>query len=213
MRIAIFISGKGSNAGALIKEAERQDFPGEISLLLSNRPKAGGLALAEAHAIPSEVVDHRNFDTREAFDARLHDVLKDYQIDLVCLAGFMRLLTAEFVSRWRDKILNVHPSLLPSYKGLDTHARALEDGVKLSGCTVHFVRAEMDNGPILGQAAVPVLPGDTPELLTDRVKAAEHILYPKALRLVVEGKARVRGQRVQIDGTLPLQAPLINPLP
>jgi phosphoribosylglycinamide formyltransferase 1 len=193
-RTAILISGRGSNMAALIEAARATDYPAEIALVVSNRPEAAGLERARAAGIEAVAIDHKQFATRMAFEARLHQTLLDHRIDLIANAGFMRLLTGGFVDRWRDRHLNIHPSLLPSFPGLDTHQRALDAGVTITGCTVHFVRLEMDSGPIIAQAAVPVLPTDTAETLSARVLAAEHRLYPIALRLVASGTARVENE-------------------
>lgn len=196
-RVAILISGRGSNMVSLIEAARAPDYPAEIVLVVSNRPDAAGLERARAAGITALAIDHKQFATRMAFEAKLHQALLDHRIDLVCNAGFMRMLTGGFVDRWRDRQLNIHPSLLPAFPGLDTHARALDEGVKVHGCTVHFVRLEMDTGPIVAQAAVPVLPGDTPDTLAARVLEAEHRVYPHALRLVASGAARVVGETIE----------------
>lgn len=208
-KLAILISGRGSNMQALIDACAQPDFPAEIALVLSNRPDAGGLDRAKEAGLPTAVVDHAGYETREAFEAVMSDLIEASGAQLVCLAGFMRLLTADFVNHWRDRLINIHPSLLPAFPGLHTHERAIEAGVKLHGCTVHFVRAEMDNGPIIGQAAVPVLSGDTPDTLAARVLAAEHKLYPACVKLVASGKARVRGDIVKTDAKV--DGLLINP--
>ena len=199
MRIGVLISGRGSNLKALIGACEEPGFRGRIALVISNRPGAGGLAVAEAAGIPTLVIDHKEFSTRDTFDAELDRALTKAGVELVCNAGFMRILTDGFVEKWRDRQLNIHPSLLPAFKGLHVHQRALDAGVKITGCTVHFVRPEMDEGPIVAQAAVPVLPGDTAETLSQRILEAEHKLYPLALKLVVEGHARVVGEHVVLD--------------
>lgn len=208
-KLAILISGRGSNMQALIDACAQPGFPAEIALVLSNRPDAGGLDRAREAGLPTAVVDHAGYETREAFEAVMSDLIEAAGAQLVCLAGFMRLLTADFVNHWRDRLINIHPSLLPAFPGLHTHERAIEAGVKLHGCTVHFVRAEMDNGPIIGQAAVPVLSGDTPDMLGARVLAAEHQLYPACVKLVASGKARVRGDVVRTDAKV--DGLLINP--
>lgn len=195
-RTAVLISGRGSNLGALIAAAKAPDYPSEIALVISNRPDAAGLARAAEAGVPTLVIDHRAFDTKAAFDAALDAALRSARIELICLAGFMRLLSPAFVETWRDRILNIHPSLLPRYPGLDTHARALAAGDREHGATVHFVRVEMDSGPIVARAAVPILAEDTPETLAARVLEAEHRIYPQALALVASGKARVAGERV-----------------
>lgn len=181
---------------ALIEASKTTDYPAEIVLVVSNKADAAGLASASAQGIKTAVVDHRDFADRETFDAEIDRLLKSYRIDMVCLAGFMRLLTPDFVAGWRDRMINIHPSLLPAFKGLHTHRRALEAGVKLAGCTVHFVRSDMDDGPIIIQAAVPVLDTDTEDTLSARILAAEHQIYPRALELVSAGKVQVRNERV-----------------
>jgi phosphoribosylglycinamide formyltransferase 1 len=189
-RVAILISGRGSNMVALIEAAKAQDYPAEIVLVLSNRPDAAGLPIARDAGIATAIVDQRPFgEDRAAFDRALDAELQAHRIDLVCLAGFMRLLTPPFVRRWNGRMLNIHPALLPQFKGLHTHRRALETGVKQHGATVHFVVPEMDSGPIVAQDSVPVLEGDTEESLAQRVLEVEHRLYPRALRLVAEGRA------------------------
>ena len=212
MRIAVLISGRGSNLKALIDACAAKNYPAKIGLVISNRPDATGLAFAQDAGIPCQVIDHKQFKTREAFDAELHRALVAAEIELVCNAGFMRILTDEFVGQWRDRMLNIHPSLLPAFKGLHVHQRAIDAGVRISGCTVHFVRPEMDEGPIVAQAAVPVLPDDTAEALAARILEAEHKLYPFALRLVAEGKARVADEKVVIsDGNTDAPAPFFMP--
>lgn len=210
-RVGVLISGRGSNMKALIEAARRPGYPAEIVLVLSNRADAAGLGIAAAAGIATRVVPHRDFPDRAAFDAALDARLREAAIDLVCLAGFMRLLTPGFVASWRDRMINIHPSLLPAFPGLDTHARALAAGVRFTGCTVHFVRAEMDSGPIIAQAAVPVLPGDTEDALAARVLAAEHRLYPLALGLVAAGKVRVEGERALIEGHRAPEGAVLNP--
>jgi phosphoribosylglycinamide formyltransferase 1 len=190
-RVAILISGRGSNMTALIEAAKASDYPAEIVLVVSNRPDAPGLARARAAGVAAMVIDHTAFgDKREAFERALDDELRNNQIDLVCLAGFMRLLTPWFVARWSGRMLNIHPSLLPQFKGLDTHRRALEAGVKTHGATVHFVVPEMDSGPIVVQDSVAVQDGDTEATLAARVLELEHQIYPRALRAVAEGRTK-----------------------
>ena len=196
-RIAILISGRGSNMQALVEAARAPDYPAEIALVIANRPDAPGLAWAKAQGISVLGFDHTRYESREHFEGQLESVLKLSQIDIVCLAGFMRLMTASFVERWYGRMINIHPSLLPVFKGLKTHERALEAGVRIAGCTVHFVSAEMDAGPIIGQAAVPVLASDTAATLAARVLDAEHVLYPKMLALVATGKVRVDGAKIE----------------
>jgi phosphoribosylglycinamide formyltransferase-1 len=188
-RVAVLISGRGSNMASLIAAAKDDGYPAEIALVLSNRPDAPGLANAKTQGITTAVVDHTQYGKdREAFERALQDVLTAHRIELVCLAGFMRLLTPWFVGQWQGRMLNIHPALLPAFKGLHTHERALEAGVKTHGATVHFVSPEMDSGPIIAQAEVPVLPGDTPDTLAARVLEAEHRIYPQALRQVAQGR-------------------------
>jgi len=210
-RVGVLISGRGSNLKSLIQAARARNFPAEIALAVSNRADAGGLRHAKRARIATAVIPHKDYPSREAFDAELHMALMEAKVDLVCLAGFMRLLAPEFVEGWHDRMLNIHPSLLPAFPGLDTHERVLKSGVRFTGCTVHFVRAAMDTGPIVAQAAVPVLPGDTPKTLAARVLAAEHRLYPLALKLVAGGKVRVVGEQVKIAGHKSPVGPLFNP--
>lgn len=184
-RVAILISGRGSNMAALIDAAKAPDYPAEIVLVMSNVPDAGGLAIAAANGIATATVDHRAFNRdREAFERAMQAELTAHRIDIVCLAGFMRILTPWFVGQWEGRMINIHPALLPAYKGLDTHARALADGAKEHGATVHFVTPGMDEGETILQEAVPVLPGDTPETLGKRVLEVEHRIYPQALRMI-----------------------------
>jgi phosphoribosylglycinamide formyltransferase-1 len=186
-RVAILISGRGSNMASLIAAAKDDSYPAEIALVLSNRPDAAGLDHAKRQGIITAVVDHTRYGKdRAAFEHALQDVLTAHRIELVCLAGFMRLLTPWFVGQWQGRMLNIHPALLPAFKGLHTHERALEAGVKTHGATVHFVSAEMDSGEIIAQAKVPVLDGDTPDTLAARVLEAEHRIYPQALRQVAQ---------------------------
>ena len=193
--IAILISGRGANMAALIAAAKKPDYPAEIALVLSNRPDAGGLRRAGAEGIATAVVDHNDFGKdREAFERAVQAFLDAHRIDIVCLAGFMRLLTPWLVSRWSGRMINIHPALLPSFTGLHTHERALEAGVKIHGATVHFVVPEVDSGPIIAQAAVPVLDDDTPDTLAARVLAAELRIYPLALALVAGGKSSIAAQ-------------------
>lgn len=211
-RVAILISGRGSNMAALIAAAKDPAYPAEIALVASNRPDAAGLERAKTANIPSAVVDHTGFGKdREAFERALQAVLDEHRIDLVCLAGFMRLLTPWLVSRWQGRMLNIHPALLPAFKGLDTHERALAAGVKIHGATVHFVVPEMDSGPIIAQAAVPVHEDDTPERLAERVLAVEHRIYPLALALVARGKVELDGDRCRIAGVRNIETPLLVP--
>jgi phosphoribosylglycinamide formyltransferase-1 len=197
-RTAILISGRGSNMSALIAAARAPDFPAEIALVLSNKNNAAGLVLARQAGIATAVVDHKIYAGRDEFEGSMQAMLDIHRIDLICLAGFMRILSAPFVARWQRRMLNIHPSLLPSFRGLDTHARAIEAGVKLHGCTVHFVEPELDAGPIIAQAAVELRDDDTPETLGARVLIEEHALYPAALALVAAGRVEIVGARTRI---------------
>ncbi len=200
-RVAVLISGRGSNLASLIEAAKDPSYPAEIALVVSNRPDAGGLAHARNAGIAALVVDHAPFGKdRAAFEHALQAVLERHRIELVCLAGFMRVLTPWFVGLWEGRLINIHPALLPAFKGLHTHARALAAGVKVHGATVHFVVPEMDSGPIIMQGRVEVRDGDTPETLAARVLAVEHQIYPLALALVAEGRARLRDGRCVIEG-------------
>ncbi|HEY9213348.1 MAG TPA: phosphoribosylglycinamide formyltransferase [Ancylobacter sp.] len=198
-RVGILISGRGSNMASLIAAAAQPGFPAEIVTVISNRPNAEGLARAAEAGIKTVALDHKAYADRPAFDVALDEALRAADVDIVCLAGFMRLLTPEFTRSWQGRMINIHPALLPSFKGLHTHERALIEGVKIHGCTVHFVTAEMDVGPIIMQAAVPVMEDDTPSSLGTRVLAQEHVIYPAALRLVCEGRAKIDGARAVID--------------
>jgi phosphoribosylglycinamide formyltransferase-1 len=195
-RVAILISGRGSNMVSLIEAASHPDFPAEIALVLSNRPDAAGLERAREAGIATAVIDHKAHPTREDFEQAMDAALNRHGIEFICLAGFMRVLTDGFVERWSGRMINIHPSLLPLFRGIHTHRRALEEGVLVHGCTVHFVVPELDAGPIIAQAAVPVVPGDTEESLSARVLAQEHLLYPRALRMICDGSARLEGGRV-----------------
>lgn len=207
-KFAVLISGRGSNLQSLLDATADENFPAEIALVISNRPSAYGLERAEAANVPTKVIDHQFFGTkenkyadgREEFDKSLHEALTDAGVSYVCLAGFMRLLTKDFVAQWRGRMLNIHPSLLPAFKGLNVHDRMIAAGVKIAGCTVHFVTTEMDAGPIIGQAATPVLPNDDAQSLADRILREEHKLYPACVKLLAEGKARLTtGGVVKLD--------------
>jgi phosphoribosylglycinamide formyltransferase-1 len=208
LRVAVLISGRGSNLQALIEACADPRYPAEIGVVVSNRADAPGLERATAAGIPAEVVAERD---RPAFAAAADTLLHRHAIGFVCLAGFMRLLDRPFVEAWRDRMVNIHPSLLPAFPGLDAQRQALEAGVRFAGCTVHFVRPETDAGPIVAQAVVPVLPGDDVASLSARILAAEHRLYPLALRLIAEGRVCVTGKRAQIEGWRAPSAILLNP--
>lgn len=210
-RTAVLISGRGSNMMSLVEAARAADYPAEIVIVISNRPDAPGIAWAAAQGIATLVIDHKAFKSREAFEAELDKALVASRAAIVALAGFMRLMTPGFVGRWQSRMINIHPSLLPNFKGLHTHEQALDAGVKIAGCTVHYVRAEMDTGPIIAQAAVPVISGDTPARLAARVLAAEHRLYPAALRLVALGRTRVENEKVIVSEDVNDSPPLFSP--
>lgn len=212
LKLGVLISGRGSNLQALIDACAAPDFPAEIALVLSNKADAFGLERAAKAGVPTAVVSHRDHPgDKPAFEAAMDARLREAGVELVCLAGFMRLLSEGFVERWRNRLINIHPSLLPSFKGLDTHERALAAGVRFHGCTVHFVRPAMDEGPIVAQAAVPVLPDDDAHALSERVLVSEHALYPHAVRLIAEGRARVEGEVVRIEPSTKALAAVVNP--
>ncbi|HEY0836713.1 MAG TPA: phosphoribosylglycinamide formyltransferase [Azospirillum sp.] len=213
LKLGVLISGRGSNLQALIDACAQPGFPAGIALVLSNKDDAYGLERARKSGIATAVVSHRDYPgDKPAFEAAMDAALRDAGVELVCLAGFMRILSPWFVERWQDRLINIHPSLLPSFKGLDTHERAIAAGVRVHGCTVHFVRPAMDDGPIIVQAAVPVLGTDEPHDLAERVLAQEHRIYPLAVRLIAEGRARVDGERVVVEGHVPeAGAALVNP--
>ena len=198
---------------ALIDACRNPQYPAEVALVLSNRPDAAGLTTAREADIPTKVIEHGDYENREAFDAAMTDILAASGVRLICLAGFMRLLSTEFCRHWWDKIINIHPSLLPAFKGLYVHERMLEAGVRIAGCTVHFVRPAVDEGPILVQAAVPIAADDTPESLSARILQQEHRIYPLAVRLIAEGRARTTGGTVAIDNYHLPRDILVNPPP
>ncbi|HTH15555.1 MAG TPA: phosphoribosylglycinamide formyltransferase [Magnetospirillum sp.] len=208
-KVGVLVSGRGSNLQALLDAAADPDYPAEIALVISNIPDVYALQRAATAGVPAVVIPHKDFGSREEFDAAMHMVLEAAGIEIVCLAGFMRLLSPGFAKAWEGRMINIHPSLLPSFKGLHTHQRALEAGVKLHGCTVHLVTAELDDGPILVQAAVPVLKDDTADTLAARVLKQEHKAYPLALKLMAEDKVTVDGNRARVDA--PAGGTLINP--
>jgi phosphoribosylglycinamide formyltransferase-1 len=210
-RTAVLISGRGSNLQALIEACARPDASAEIVLVISNRAAAAGLRHARDRGIATEMIPHGAFTTQVGFENAIDRTLHEHAIALLCLAGFMRVLSPWFVERWRDRLLNIHPSLLPAFRGLDTHRRVLEAGVRFSGCTVHLVRAEVDDGPIVLQAVVPVRPDDDEASLAARVLAAEHRCYPMALELVASGRAQVIEERVVVDGATAPDTVLLNP--
>ncbi len=186
LKLAVFISGRGSNMLSILDACKNPDYPAEIVLVLSNRPDAKGLVSAQEAGIPTEVVDHKDFENREDFEDEIQDRLENYDIDLIVLAGFMRILTSGFVENWPDRMINIHPSLLPDYKGLNTHQRAIDDGKKEAGCSVHFVIPDLDSGPVILQKRVPIMDDDTADTLADRVLEQEHIAYPEAIRILAQ---------------------------
>ncbi|MFM0638652.1 phosphoribosylglycinamide formyltransferase [Paraburkholderia metrosideri] len=197
-KLVILISGRGSNMEAIIRACADEGWAAQVAAVIANRPDAAGLAFAASHGIATAVVDHRQFPDRDSFDAALAKEIDGFAPDLVALAGFMRVLTAGFVDHYAGRMLNVHPSLLPSFPGLKTHQQALDAGVRLHGASVHFVTSQLDHGPIVAQAAVPVEAGDTPATLAERVLATEHIIYPRAVRWFVEGRLALDGLRVTL---------------
>jgi phosphoribosylglycinamide formyltransferase-1 len=211
LKLGVLISGRGSNLRSLIAACVKPDYPAEIALVVSNVPGAGGLAFAEQAGIRHVTIRHKEFPDRAAFDTAVDRELRAAGVELVCLAGFMRIVGTEFLERWRDRVVNIHPSLLPSFPGLHVHEQALAAGVKLSGCTVHIVRPAVDDGPIIVQAAVPVVSDDTPDTLAARVLEAEHRIYPLAVKLIAEKRVRIEGSRVRIDDEPAPRAPLLSP--
>jgi phosphoribosylglycinamide formyltransferase 1 len=211
-RVAVLISGRGSNMAALIEAAKAPDFPADIVLVLSNRPAAAGLSFARSAGIATSVVDHTAFGKdRAGFERAMQEVLIAHSVDVVCLAGFLRLLTASFVEHWRGRMINIHPALLPAFKGLDTHARAIEAGVKIHGATVHFVVPDMDSGPPIAQGALAVRDDDTAETLAARVLEIEHRIYPVALDLLASGRIKIVDGRCLIDGAPGTNGVLLAP--
>jgi phosphoribosylglycinamide formyltransferase 1 len=200
-RVAILISGRGSNMASLLDAAAAPDYPATIALVLSNRPNAGGIARASEAGVATTVVDHKAYPDRESFERAMDAVLVEAGIEIVCLAGFMRVLTPWFVARWVGRMINIHPSLLPLFRGTHTHRQALDAGVRVHGCSVHFVVPELDSGPIIAQACIPVFPGDDEDALAARVLVEEHRIYPQALAQLASGEARLSGQRVEWRAT------------
>ena len=199
--IVILISGRGSNMEAIVRAQQAEAWPARIAAVISNKPDAKGLAFAQSHGIPTAVVPNKEFPTRDAFDAALQETIDRFEPDLVVLAGFMRILTAPFVEHYAGRMLNIHPSLLPLFPGLHTHRQALDAGVEEHGATVHFVTAELDHGPAVIQARIPVLPGDTEDSLAERLLAEEHVIYPKAVRLFIEDRLSIENGEVRIAVT------------
>jgi len=211
LKLCVPISGGGSNLQALIDACADPTYPAEIVLVISNKPDAGGLARAEKSGIPILALNHKDYNSRAEFDQVMTYAMEEAGVELVCLAGFLRLLSEEFVNHWHNRMINIHPSLLPSFKGLHVQKAAIDYGAKFSGCTVHYVRFEMDTGPIIIQAAVPIHPDDTADTLAARILIEEHKIYPEAVRLVAEGKVRLDGERADIINNRPASASIINP--
>ncbi|MDX6751873.1 phosphoribosylglycinamide formyltransferase [Geminicoccaceae bacterium 1502E] len=211
-RVGVLVSGSGSNLQALLDAAAAPDTPFEIVLVLANRPDAYGLERARLAGIEARLIDHRSFAGREAFEAALDAALREAGVEIVCLAGFMRVLTAGFVEGWMGRMLNIHPSLLPSFRGLHTHARALAENCAVAGCTVHLVTPDLDAGPVVVQGLVPVLPGDTAESLAARTIEVEHRAYPRALAMLAQGRVRLEEGRARLAGELPGERLLLHPL-
>jgi phosphoribosylglycinamide formyltransferase-1 len=210
--IVILISGRGSNMQAILEAKQDAALPVKIAAVISNNPDAQGLEIARLHGVATEVVNHRGHESREAFDAALAACIDRYAPDLLVLAGFMRILTAGFVHAYNGRMINIHPSLLPAFTGLNTHARAIAEGVKIHGCTAHFVTSNLDKGPIIAQAAVPVLPGDSEETLAERVLAQEHKVYPLAIRWFAEGRLKLTAEgNVMLQNQQAVETALISP--
>ena len=211
MKIGVLISGRGSNLQSLIDAQIDGNLSAEIVTVISNVPNVQGLERAKLHGIPSKVINHKNYNNRTDFDNALDKTLLLAGAELICLAGFMRVLSNDFVNKWMDRIINVHPSLLPSFKGVKTHERAIESGVRFTGCTIHFVRNNLDDGPIILQAVVPMLPDDTPEILATRVLYEEHRIFPLAVRMIAEGRIKVEDNKVRIRGAKYSRKTIVNP--
>ena len=211
LKLCVLISGRGSNLQSLIDACAANDYPAEIALVISNIDGVQGLERASNAGIPTTVVSHRDFKSRESFDASLTETISRLDVDLLCLAGFMRILSDGFVEHWQDRLVNIHPSLLPSFKGLDVQQRAIDAGVRFSGCTVHYVRSDMDCGPIIVQAVVPVLGDDDGDALARRILEQEHIIYPLAVRMIAQGRVTIKDERVIVDAAAPGGSVLLNP--
>ena len=200
MKIAVLISGRGSNLQALINSSGSKNSGFEVVQVISNNPNALGLKISKKFGVPTKVIDHRKFSDRKTFDETITRIIEPCGVDLICLAGFMRILSAPFIDHWRNRIINIHPSKLPAFKGLNTHQRVIDSREAITGCTVHFVRNEMDTGPIICQASVQVNENDDAESLASRVLDQEHLIYPKAIRLIAQGRVTIDGEQAFIDG-------------
>lgn len=213
LRLAVLISGRGSNMQALIDAASAPGYPAEVVLVISNKADAAGIERAAAAGLPTLVIDHRKFPNRTEFDREMTAAMEAAGAELVCLAGFMRLLSEAFVTHWRDRLINIHPSLLPAFRGLNVQARAIEAGARFSGCTVHFVRRETDAGPVIVQAAVAIHADDDADTLAARILEQERVIYPAAVRWIAEGRVRIHDETVIVDGAAPPGGAMINPSP
>ena len=211
LKLGVLISGRGSNLRSLIEATKRHNFPAEITIVIANAPNTPGLEVAKAENIPLRTINHKDFSERKTFEDELHNVLIAAKVELICLAGFMRILTDHFINLWLDKIINIHPSLLPSFKGLNTHNRVLKSGAKFSGCTIHFVRPEMDDGPIIIQAVVAIEQNDTADSLANRILVEEHKIYPMAVELIASKKVSIVNGRVKFKSTTSPSSALLNP--
>ena len=211
LKLAVLISGRGSNLQALMAACADPAYPAEIVLVVSNRAEAMGIERAANANLPTLVINHQNFANRVDFDRKMTTSMADAGVELVCLAGFMRLLSEEFVNYWRDRLINIHPSLLPAFKGLNVQARAIAAGAKFSGCTVHYVRQEMDEGPIICQAVVPIYQDDDTNALTARILTQEHLIYPQAVRWIAEKRVSINNEKVELDRPIQSNHTIINP--
>ena len=211
LKVAVLISGRGSNMQALYASSQEPESKFEISLVISNRSKAAGIEIAQSYGIETAIIKSGDFDSREDFEDTIDERINQSNIRLVCLAGFMWLLGESFVNTWRDRLINIHPSLLPAFKGLNVQAQAVEMGVRFSGCSVHFVRPELDDGPIIAQAVVPVLPGDDESDLSARILEQEHIIYPQVVNWIADGRVRVSAEKVIITNVVMLDRAIISP--
>jgi phosphoribosylglycinamide formyltransferase-1 len=211
LKLCVFISGRGSNLRSLIDACADNDFPAEIVLVISNIDGVRGLEHAKNAGIQTLVFDRKNYEISNHLDDEMHEAIRAFNVNLICLAGYMRILSDKFVDQWHNRMINIHPSLLPSFKGLNVQQRAIDAGVRFSGCTVHYVRRDMDTGPIIVQAAVPVLDSDDSESLAARILIQEHKIYPLAIRLIAQGRTTILNERVFIDGTTNLVGMMINP--
>jgi phosphoribosylglycinamide formyltransferase-1 len=211
LKLCVFISGRGSNLQSLIKACAEDGYPAKIVLVISNIDGIHGLEIAKAAGIQTSVIKSKDYNTPNSFDTSMIEAIKSYNVDLICLAGYMRILSDTFVDHWHDQMINIHPSLLPSFKGLDVQQRAIDAGVRFSGCTVHFVRRDMDTGPIILQSVVPVLNNDNAITLADRILKQEHQIYPLAIKLIAQGRTTIKDERVLIDGATNTGGILINP--